>query len=130
MPLPTTMKAVEISAPGAPEVLKPAERPVPQPKDGEVLVKVAAAGVNGPDLMQRKGLYPAPPGASDLPGLEVSGEVVAVGEGAARWRVGDKLTGLTNGGGYAEYCAIDARHCLPLPSGWGLLEAASLPETF
>ena len=96
------MKAVEISAPGAPEVLKPTERPVPQPQKNEVLVKVAAAGVNGPDIMQRKGLYPAPPGASDLPGLEVSGEVVAVGDDVKRWKVGDKVAALTNGGGYAR----------------------------
>jgi putative PIG3 family NAD(P)H quinone oxidoreductase len=80
--------------------------------------------------MQRKGLYPAPPGASDLPGLEISGEVVAVGEGAQRWKAGDRLTALTNGGGYAEYCTVDARHCLPLPRGWSLTDAASLPETF
>src|SRR5215212_2745660 len=115
MPLPATMKAVEISAPGAPDVLKPAERPVPQPKDGEVLVKVAAAGVNGPDIMQRKGLYPAPPGASDLPGLEVSGEIVALGEGVKRWSTGDNVTALTNGGGYAEYCVADGQQCLPIP---------------
>ena len=124
------MKAVAITGPGGPDVLKLAERPVPRPGKGEVLIKVAAAGVNGPDLMQRKGLYPAPPGASDLPGLEVAGEVAAVGDGAPRWSVGDQVTGLTNGGGYAEYCAVDALHCLPLPKGWGLLEAASLPETF
>jgi putative PIG3 family NAD(P)H quinone oxidoreductase len=95
-----------------------------------VLIRVAAAGVNGPDLMQRKGLYPAPPGASDLAGLEVSGEIVAVGAGASRWSEGDQVTALTNGGGYAEYCAVDARHCLPLPRGLNLVEAASLPETF
>jgi NADPH:quinone reductase-like Zn-dependent oxidoreductase len=115
MNLPATMQVVAIGAPGGPDVLQPGERPVPQPGAGEVLIKVAAAGVNGPDLMQRKGLYPAPPGASDLPGLEVSGEVVAVGAGAQRWSVGDKVTALTKGGGYAEYCAVDARHCLPVP---------------
>jgi len=97
---------------------------------GEVLIKVAAAGVNGPDLMQRKGLYPAPAGASDLPGLEVAGEIVAVGEKAARWRVGDKVAALTNGGGYAEYCAVDAQHCLPVPKGVSLTDAAGLPETY
>src|SRR3954453_3791685 len=117
MPLPASMKAVEISAAGGPEVLKPAERPVPQPKAGEVLIKVAAAGVNGPDIMQRKGLYPAPAGASDLPGLEVSGEIVRLGERASRWRVGDTVTALTNGGGYAEYCVADARLCLAIPRG-------------
>src|SRR6185503_13908815 len=122
------MKAVEITQPGGPEVLKPAARPLPAPGAGEVLIKVAAAGVNGPDLMQRKGLYPAPPGASDLPGLEVSGEVVAKGPGAERWSVGDRVTALTNGGGYAEYCPVDARHCLPLPRRLSDVEAASLPE--
>jgi len=129
-PLPAKMKAVEISRPGGPEVLTPVERPLPELKAGEVLIKVAAAGVNGPDLMQRKGLYPAPPGASDLPGLEVSGEVVAAAAPAARWAVGDRVTALTNGGGYAEYCAVDAQHCLPPPPGVGLLDAGGLPETF
>jgi len=124
------MKVMVISAPGGPEVLLPAERPVPQPGAGEVLIKVVAAGVNGPDLMQRKGLYPAPPGASDLLGLEVSGDVVAAGAGVQRWMVGDRVTALTNGGGYAEYCTADARHCLPAPEGMGLVEAAGLPETF
>jgi NADPH2:quinone reductase len=130
MNLPATMKVVEISAPGGPEVLKPAERPVPQPKDGEVLIEVAAAGVNGPDIMQRKGLYPAPPGASDLPGLEVSGVVVAIGSGVKRWTAGDKVTALTNGGGYAQYCVADAQQCLPIPKGIELRDAAGLPETF
>ena len=100
------------------------------PKAGEVLVKVAATGVNGPDMMQRKGLYPAPPGASDLLGLEISGEVTAVGEGVTRWKAGDLVCGLTNGGGYAEYCVIDANHCLPIPKGVSLIDAAGLPETF
>jgi len=127
--LPKTMKAVEISRPGGPEVLKPAERPVPVPAPGEVLVKVAAAGVNGPDLMQRKGLYPAPAGASDLPGLEISGEVVAAGGEVKRWSPGDAVVALTNGGGYAEYCAVDAQHCLPVPGGVGAVDAAGLPET-
>src|SRR6266511_3935918 len=108
MNVPQTMKAVEISAPGGPEVLKLTERPVPQPKPTEVLIKVAAAGVNGPDIVQRKGLYPAPQGASDLLGLEVSGEIVAVGADAKRWQVGDHVTALTNGGGYAEYCVAEA----------------------
>src|SRR5688572_25835963 len=113
----TDMKAIEISQPGGPEVLKPVERPRPDPAPGEVLIEVAAAGVNGPDLMQRKGLYPAPPGASDLLGLEVAGEIVALGAGVTAWAVGDAVTALTNGGGYAEYCAVDARHCLPVPDG-------------
>jgi putative PIG3 family NAD(P)H quinone oxidoreductase len=124
------MKAVEISAPGGPEVLKPTQRPVPQPQKHEVLIKVAAAGVNGPDIMQRKGLYPAPPGASDLPGLEVSGEIVAIGEAVKRWSPGDLVTALTNGGGYAEYCVADAQQCLPTPKGVELKDAAGLPETF
>jgi putative PIG3 family NAD(P)H quinone oxidoreductase len=124
------MRAVEISAPGGPEVLKPAQRPVPQPQKHEVLIKVAAAGVNGPDIMQRKGLYPAPPGASDLPGLEVSGEVVAIGEAVKRWSPGDHVAALTNGGGYAEYCVADAQQCLPIPQGVQLADAAGLPETF
>jgi putative PIG3 family NAD(P)H quinone oxidoreductase len=128
--LPATMTAVEISAPGGPEVLKSVTRPLPVPAAGEVLVKVAAAGVNGPDLMQRKGLYPAPAGASDLPGLEIAGEVVAVGAQAARWKPGDLVAALTNGGGYAEYCAVDARHCLPLPKGVAPVDAAGLPETY
>ena len=130
MPLPSTMKAVEISAPGGPEVLKATERPVPQPKAGEVLVKVAAAGVNGPDIMQRKGLYPAPPGASDLPGLEISGEIVALGDNTQPWKIGDKVAALTNGGGYAEYCVADAQQCLPIPRGVDIRDAAGLPETF
>jgi putative PIG3 family NAD(P)H quinone oxidoreductase len=128
--LPTQMKAIEITRPGGPEALKLVERPLPVLQPGEVLIKVAAAGVNGPDLMQRKGLYPAPAGASDLLGLEVSGEVVAVSAPAARWSVGERLAALTNGGGYAEYCAADAQHCLPLPKGVGLLDAGGLPETF
>src|SRR5262245_32343024 len=109
------MNVVEMSAAGGPDVLVPGRRAIPSPGAGEVLIRVAAAGVNGPDMMQRKGLYPAPQGASDLLGLEVSGEVVAVGAGAQRWSVGDKVTALTNGGGYADYVAVDARHCLPVP---------------
>jgi NADPH2:quinone reductase len=128
--LPQEMSAVEISRPGGPEVLKPVTRPLPALKPGEVLIKVAAAGVNGPDLMQRKGLYPAPPGAPDLPGLEVSGVIAAVAAPAARWSVGDAVTALTNGGGYAQYCAVDAQQCLPLPKGVSLLDAGGLPETF
>jgi len=129
-PLPDTMRCIEISEPGGPDVLVPAERPVPAPGIGEVLVKVQAAGVNGPDLMQRKGHYPPPKDASDLLGLEVAGEIVALGEGTNGWQVGDNVTALTNGGGYAEYCAIDATHCLPVPDGYSMVEAASLPETY
>jgi len=128
--LPATMQAVEISAPGAPDVLKPVTRPVPQPKAHEVLIEVAATGVNGPDIMQRKGLYPAPAGASDLPGLEVSGKVVAKGAAVTRWNLGDAVVALTNGGGYAEYVAADGEHCLRAPKGISLHDAAGLPETF
>jgi len=128
--LPKDMQVVEISAPGKPDVLRSATRAVPAPAAGEVLIKVAAAGINGPDLMQRKGLYPAPAGASELLGLEVSGEIVALGSGVARWKTGDKVAALTNGGGYAEYCAVDAQHCLPIPAGISLRDAGSLPETF
>ncbi len=128
--LPATMKAIEMTAPGGPDVLKLAERPVPQAKPGEVVIKVAATGVNGPDMMQRKGLYPAPAGASDLLGLEVSGEVAAKAEDVQRWSIGDQVTALTNGGGYAEYCAVDASHCLPIPNGVSLVDAAGLPETY
>jgi NADPH2:quinone reductase len=128
--LPARMKVVEMSAPGGPEVLRPAERPLPKPQAGEVLVKVVAAGVNGPDLMQRKGLYPPPAGASDLLGLEVSGKIVALSGQVGRWSVGETVTALTNGGGYAEYCTVDAHHCLPVPPGIDLRDAAGLPETF
>ena len=128
--LPKEMLAVEISRPGGPEVLKPVTRPLPVLKPGEALIKVAATGINGPDIMQRKGLYPAPAGASDLPGLEVSGEIVSVAAPAARWSIGDQVTALTNGGGYAQYCAVDAQHCLPVPKGVTLLDAGGLPETF
>ncbi len=128
--LPKQMQVVEISAPGGPEMLRAATRPLPQPKTGEVLIKVATVGVNGPDLMQRKGLYPPPAGAPDLLGLEVSGTIVAMGDQVQRWSVGNEVAALTNGGGYAEYCAVDARHCLPIPRGIGVGDAASLPETF
>lgn len=128
--LPAEMNVVEMRGAGGPEVLTLGRRPVPRPRPGEVLVRVAAAGVNGPDLMQRKGLYPPPAGASDLLGLEIAGEVAAVGEGVARWREGDAVAALTNGGGYADYCAVDARHCLPIPAGLSLRDAGGLPETF
>ncbi len=128
--LPATMHATEISAPGGPDVLKPVERPLPVAKAHEVLIKVVAAGINGPDIMQRKGLYPAPAGASDLPGLEVSGEIVAKGANVQRWAIGDKVVALTNGGGYAEYVAVDAEHCLTVPKGISMIDAAGLPETF
>jgi len=124
------MRAVEISKPGGPEVLKPVERPKPSPKDGEILIKVAAAGVNRPDIAQRAGLYPPPPGASDLPGLEVAGTVAALGAGVTGWKVGDTLCALTPGGAYAEYCTAPAPQCLPVPKGFDMVQAAALPENY
>jgi len=129
MSLPARMKAVAISRPGDPDVLEVVERPLPVPREGEVLIEVAAAGVNRPDVFQRKGAYPAPPGASDLPGLEVAGEIVAVADGVARWREGDRVCALLAGGGYAEYATAPGGQCLPYPSGLGDVEAAALPET-
>lgn len=128
--MPKDMTVIEMGEGGGPEVLAPGRRPVPQPGHGEVLVKVAAAGVNGPDLMQRKGLYPPPKGASDLLGLEIAGEVVALGDGVTELSIGSQVCALTNGGGYAEYCPVEATHCLPLPEGASLQDAAGLPETF
>lgn len=128
--LPEMMKCVEISAPGPADVLKPVMRPVPRPAAGQVLIKVAAAGINRPDVLQRQGAYPAPPGASDLPGLEVAGTVASVGEGVTLWSVGDEVCALVPGGGYAEYAISDARHCLRVPKGLDMVQAASLPETF
>jgi putative PIG3 family NAD(P)H quinone oxidoreductase len=128
--IPAKMTAVAISQPGGPMVLKPEKRDVPEPGQGEILIRVRAAGVNRPDVQQRKGAYPPPPGASDLPGLEVSGEVVAVGEGARRWRLGDAVCALTPGGGYAEYAKVHESNALPVPQGFTLTEAAALPETF
>ncbi len=130
MSLPSPMRAVEITEHGKPEVLKVGERPVPKPQAGEVLVRVAAAGVNRPDVLQRMGHYPVPPGASDIPGLEIAGEVTAVGEGVGTWDVGDVVCALVQGGGYAEYCTAPAPQCLPIPKGLSPVEAASLPETF
>jgi putative PIG3 family NAD(P)H quinone oxidoreductase len=130
MSLPAKMRAVEISQPGGPEVLKPAERPVPQPKPGEILVKVAAAGVNRPDMLQRQGLYAPPPDASDLPGLEIAGTVAAIGTDVKMWKIGDQVCALAHGGGYAEYCVVPEVQALPVPKGLSLVEAGSLPETF
>lgn len=124
------MRAVEISRPGGPEVLQLCQRPVPQPRQSEVVIKVAYAGVNRPDALQRAGAYNPPPGASDLPGLEAAGEVVAVGAGVADLAVGDLVCALLPGGGYAEYVATPAAHCLPVPAGLDLKQAACLPETF
>ncbi|NKC14156.1 MAG: zinc-binding dehydrogenase [Gammaproteobacteria bacterium] len=124
------MKVIEIRAPGGPQVLTAGERETPRPAPTQVLVQVKAAGVNGPDLVQRAGHYPPPKGASDLLGLEIAGTVAAVGSGVTSWRVGDHLCALTNGGGYAHYCAVNADHCLPIPGGLDFTAAASLPETF
>ncbi|WP_300304656.1 NAD(P)H-quinone oxidoreductase [Ferrovibrio sp.] len=128
--LPQTMTVIEISQPGGPEVLKPAERPLPQPAAGEVLIKVAAAGVNRPDVLQRSGMYPPPPGAPDYPGLEVAGEIVALGPDVKRWKAGDKVCALVAGGGYATYCVAPAEQCLPVPQGLDMAEAAALPENW
>ena len=130
MTLPATMTAIAISRPGGPDVLVAEQRPLPQPGPGEVLVKVAAAGVNRPDISQREGRYPPPPGASDLPGLEIAGEVVALGEGVTAWKLGDQVCALAHGGGYAQYCAVHESHALPVPKGLSMVEAAALPETF
>lgn len=126
-----TMKAVQIVEPGAPSVLRVTQRPVPSLKAGEVLIRVAAAGVNGPDLFQRRGAYPPPPGASDLPGLEVSGTVVAIADDVSGGvKVGDEVCALVTGGGYAEYCAAPSGTCLPVPKGLTVQQAGALPETF
>lgn len=124
------MICVEITRPGPPDVLQLAERPDPEPGPGDVLIQVAAAGVNRPDVLQRRGAYPPPPGASDLPGLEVSGTIAALGEGVTQWRVGDRVCALVSGGGYASLCIAPAPQCLPVPSGLDLIAAAAIPETF
>ena len=130
MTLPSTMKFVDHGTGGGPEVLRPSNCPLPTPQAGEVLVKVAFAGVNRPDCLQRSGKYPPPPGASPIVGLEVSGEVVALGEGATRWKLGDKICALTNGGAYAEYVTVPEGQALPIPKGYSLLQAAALPENY
>jgi NADPH2:quinone reductase len=127
---PGTMAVVEIAQPGPPEALRLGRRPLPQPGPGEVLIRVAAAGVNRADVMQRQGKYPPPPGASDLPGLEVAGTIVAVGSGVGEWQVGDDVCALVTGGGYAEYCLAPGPQCLPVPRGFAMVQAAALPETF
>lgn len=124
------MRAIEIVQPGGPEVLQSGERPMPVLKPGEVMIKVHAAGVNRPDVLQRTGNYPVPPGASDIPGLEVAGEIIDGDFSGTRLKKGDSVCALVQGGGYAEYCAAPAEQCLPVPKGWSMLEAASLPETF
>jgi NADPH2:quinone reductase len=130
MSVPLEMNVVEIAAPGGPEQLKLAQRPVPAPKEGEVLVRVAAAGVNRPDVMQRQGRYPPPPGASDLPGLEIAGEIAALGPKVSGLAIGDAVTALLPGGGYAAYAIAAAPLCLPIPAGISMAEAAAIPETF
>lgn len=130
MTLPTQMNAIAIARPGGPEGLELQSWPVPIPAEGEVLIRIAAAGVNGPDLAQRRGHYDPPPGASPLPGLEVAGEIAAIGPGVSAWRIGDRVMALTNGGGYAEYVTVAAGQVLPVPQGWSLSEAAALPETW
>ena len=130
MNTPRTMHAVAITAPGGPEVLKRQSWPMPDCGPGDILIRIAAAGVNGPDLAQRRGVYDPPPGASVLPGLEVAGEVVALGADVSAWQVGDQVMALTNGGGYADFVAVPAGQVLPVPAGWSLAEAAGLPETW
>src|SRR5215471_15254338 len=124
------MKTVIIREPGGPDVLALADAPMPVPRPVEVLVKVAAAGVNRPDILQRMGLYPVPPGASSIPGLEVAGEIVELGEGVSLWQKGDRVTALTAGGGYAEYALAHEGSCMRIPKGMGVVEAACIPETF
>jgi NADPH2:quinone reductase len=128
--VPPTMNAVAITTPGGPEVLKLTQLPTPKPGSGQLLVKVAAAGVNRPDLAQRAGFYPPPPGHSPLPGLEIAGEVVEAGADTTRWKAGDKVCALVNGGGYAEYCVAEETSALPVPAGFDMVRAAALPETF
>ncbi|MDU0340841.1 NAD(P)H-quinone oxidoreductase [Bosea rubneri] len=128
--LPQTMTAIGFEAPGGPEVLKPQQRPVPQPGPGEVLVAVAIAGINRPDVLQRMGGYAPPPGASDIPGLEIAGTVVGLGEGASRFRLGDQLCGLIAGGGYAQYAVVHESNALPIPAGLSIEEAGAIPETY
>ncbi len=127
--LPTTMTVIGIKEPGGPEVLVPEQRPVPAPREDEILVKIAAAGVNRPDVQQRKGLYPPPPGAPDVPGLEIAGEIAALGSAIKRWAIGDRVMALVVGGGYAQYAVAHASHAMPV-SGLSMVEAAAVPETF
>jgi NADPH2:quinone reductase len=129
MAIPATMTCVEISTPGGPEVLKPATRPTPKPGEGEVLIQVVAAGVNRPDVLQRKGMYNPPPGTTDLPGLEIAGTVAALGAGAARFKLGDQVCALVAGGGYAQFCTAPEAQCMAVPKGLTLEQAACLPET-
>ena len=128
--LPKSMTCIAIREPGGPDVLVASEQPLPSPGEGEILVKVIAAGVNRPDVMQRQGHYPPPKGATEIPGLEIAGEVVELGRGTKRWKQGDKVMALVVGGGYAEYCLAFETHALPLPANLSMVEAAAIPETF
>jgi NADPH2:quinone reductase len=128
--IPSTMTAIDPEKPGGPEVLQPVTRPVPRPGPGEVLVRVAAAGVNRPDVLQRLGLYPMPPGTPTILGLEIAGTIVALGDAVERWRIGDTVCALVAGGGYAEYCVAPAGQCLAVPAGMAMVDAAGLPETW
>ena len=128
--LPRTMTAIVAREPGGPEVLVATERPLPEVREREILVRVRAAGVNRPDIMQRQGKYPPPPGAPDVPGLEIAGEVAALGAGVSRFAIGDAVTALVPGGGYAQFCAVDETNALPIPEGFSFVEAAAIPETF
>jgi len=128
--VPSEMRFVDMKQPGPPQVLVAATGPTPTPQPGEVLVKVAAAGINRPDVLQREGNYPPPPGASPILGLEIAGTIVALGDGVRDWKVGDAVCALVTGGGYAEYCAAPAPQCLPVPKGFSMVEAGGLPETF
>ena len=130
MTLPSSMTAIAIRAPGGPEMLVPQEHPIPAPGPGEILVKVVAAGVNRPDVRQRQGTYPPPKGATDIPGLEIAGEVASLGPGVKRWKLGDKVCALVVGGGYAQYCLAHEPHALPVPPALSMIEAAAIPETF
>ena len=130
MSVPSTMTVIAIRAAGGPEVLVPEQRPIQALGEGEILVKVAAAGVNRPDVMQRQGLYPPPKGATDIPGLEIAGEVAALGAGVKRWKLGDKVMALVVGGGYADFCPAYEGHALPVPANLSMVEAAAIPETF
>lgn len=130
MTLPAEMTEIEISSFGEPDVLRPVSAPVPAPRAGELLIRVMAAGVNRPDVLQRKGQYPLPAGASPIPGLEIAGEVVAIGQDVSGFAIGDRACGLTNGGGYAQYCLLPAGQALPWPDGFDATQSAALPETY
>ena len=130
MTTPQQMRFIDITEPGEPEVLQLASGPVPTSENGELLIRVSAAGINRPDVLQRKGMYPVPPSASPIPGLEVCGEVAAMGDGASKFKIGEQVCALVNGGGYAEYVAVPEGQCLPVPAGLSAIEAAALPETF